>query len=309
MSYNTRMFSAFRCPLFHCLLLALMAAGPIMPVAAGPQPGEIISVFAEGTALVEDNDRQAAREKARDKGIEQAFLSIISSLVPAQEISENWDVIRALVETRSIDFVQSYRFMEESLDEDGDVYKIGLQVAFFYDYLRDLLTEVGFATEADKDSRVVLLIDERVISAMPDTSFLLLPSATEENLKTPISRLGFSVISRKQIRELKDDKRVLKAIHGELSSVLWIGESFNAEYVITGSARSSAQSGYETGPGMVKGEIDAAIYDGRTAEVLWEEVVVARVEDDDGTAGFRAIRMAGEKFNRKVLEFMYGKAR
>ncbi len=295
------MFAILKRLLFPCLFFTL--------AAAQPQPGEIISVFAEGAALVEDNDRLAARKKARDKGIEQALLSIVRSLVPAQQISEDWDVVKALAETRSMDFVHSYRFMEESLDEDGDVYKVGMQVAFFYDHLRGVLIEIGFATEAGKDSRVVLVIDERVISVMPDTGFLLLPSATEENLKTSISRLGFSVISREQVRGLKNDERVLKAVHGEPSSVLWIGESFNAEYVITGSARSSTQSGYETGPGLVEGEIDAAIYDGRTAEVLWEERVAARVEDNDGTAGFRAIRMAGEKFNRKVVEFMYGRAR
>ncbi len=295
------MFAILKYLLFSCLILTL--------TAAQSQPGEIISVFAEGTALVEDNDRLAAREEARDKVIKQAFLSIISSLVPAQQISEDWDVVKALAETRSMDFVQSYKFMEESLDADGDLYKVGMQVAFFYDHLRSVLVEIGFAAEAGHGSRVVLVIDERVISVMPDSGFLLLPSATEENLKKSISRLGFSVISRKQIRELKDDERVLKAVHGDPSSILWIGESFNAEYVIMGSARSFRQSGYQTGPKMVEGEIDAAIYDGRTAELLWEERVVARIEDDDGTVGFRAIRMAGEKFNRRVVEFMYGRER
>ncbi|GMT41836.1 MAG: hypothetical protein IEMM0002_0247 [bacterium] len=290
-------------------LLAVLVTPVTVATAAHPQGGELISVYAEGVALVENDDRLAARESAHEKAIAKAFISIVRSLVPAYQINENRYVIEALLETRGMDFVQSYKFTEEPVNEDSDVYKIGMQVTFFYGYLRGVLIETGFEMETGTMPKVVLLIDERAISVMPDSSFLLLPSATEENVSRSISQLGFFVVNRGEIRKLGQDDRVLKAVHGDPSSVLWLGEIFDADYVITGSARSVAQSDYDTDQQWVEGEIDAAIYDGRNADVLWEEKLAERVEGGEGAAGFSAIRMAGEKFNRKVVEFMYGRAR
>lgn len=273
--------------------------------AVPPDVGELISVYAEGLAEVQEENLLDARKTAQEIAINQALMSVVQTLVSPEEAEFNTEIIERLLSRDAMRFVQSYKYIEETHDEQTGLYTIALEFTLFYDYLRKALSEAGLAVEGGSRLKVVVVIDERVISAMPDSSFLLLPSATEDSLRQSVGRLGYYVIDRKQIRDLKDDSRVLSAIRGDIEDLLWLGEQFDASYIIAGSARSKSHPADENNPPWVEGEIDAAVYDGQNGAVLWRDQIVERLESGSGTAGFRAVRMAGKKFDSRVVDFIY----
>jgi hypothetical protein len=295
--------------MFNVMAPLVIAYFFLVTTAAPPNAGELISVYAEGMAEVEEENLLEARKSAKEMALNQALRSLVETLVSPEESEFYTEEIERLLSSDGMRFVQSYKYIDETMDEETGLYMVALEFTLFYDYLREALTEAGLAVAGGTRANVVVVIDERVISAVPDSSFLLLQSSTEENLKESISRLGYFVIDRKQIRELKSDERVLKAVRGDLASVLWLGEQFDASYVITGSARSVTHPADDDNPPWVEGEIDATIYDGQNAAVLWQEQAVERLEGGSGTAGFRAIRMAGKKIDRMVVDFIYSRTR
>ena len=290
--------SNFITPLIFSWLFLATAAAP-------PNVGELISVYAEGLSEVQDANLLEARKSAQEMAVQQALWSVVHTLVSPEEADFNSEIINRLLSDKAMKFVQSYKYIEESYDEQTGLYTVALEFTLFYDYLRKSLSKAGLTVEGGSRLKVVVVIDERTISAVPDSSFLLIPSATEESLKKSIGRLGYYVIDRKKIRGLKEDSRVLKAVRGDADSILWLGEQFDASYIIVGSASSKSHSADADNPPWVEGEIDASVYDGQSGDVLWHEQVVERLEGKSGTAGFRAVRMAGKKLDSRIVDFIY----
>lgn len=278
-------------------------------VAAPPNVGELISVYAEGLAEVEESNLMEARKKAREMAVSQALWNVIDTLITEGERDYNMEELEEIISSKSMRFVQSYKFIDESLDEEAELYTVSLELTLFYGYLRQTLTEAGMTVEGGGRLKVVVVIDERAVGVVPDSSFLLIPSATEESLRESVSRLGYYVIDRKQVRDLKNDELILEAVRGDTDAVLWLSEKFEATYVIMGSAKSKTHPAENNNPAWVEGEIYATIYDGTNAEVLWREQVVERLEKSSGATGFRAIRMAGKKLDSKVIDFIYSRTR
>ena len=278
-------------------------------LATPPNVGELISVYAEGLSEVQEENLLEARNSAREMAVNQALWSVVQTLVSPDEADFNTEMIDRLLSRDAMRFVQSYKYIDESHDEQAGLYTVSLELTLFYDYLRKVLGEAGLTVEGGSRLKVVVVIDERTISAVPDSSFLLIPSATEESLKKSVGRLGYYVIDRKQIRDLKEDSRILQAVRGDIYALLWLAEQFDASYIIVGSARSKSHAADADNPPWVEGEIDAAIYDGQNGALLWNELVVERLEGGRGTAGFRAIRMAGKKLDTMVVDFIYSRTR
>lgn len=285
------------------LSILLMTAAPPSNV------GELLSVYAEGLAEVEESNLQEARKKAWETAVTQALWNVIDMLITEGERDYNMEELEEFLRSKSMSFVQSYKFIDESMDEEAELYTVSLELTLFYGHLREALAEAGMKVEGGGRAKVVVLIDERAIGVVPDSSFLLIPSATEESLSESVSRLGYYVIDRKQVRELKNDELILEAIRGDVDAVLWLSEKFEATYVIMGSARSKTHPPQNNNPAWVEGGIYATIYDGANAEVLWQEHVVERLEKSSGATGFRAIRMAGKKLDSKVIDFIYSRTR
>lgn len=297
--YNTRMYSAFSA--FLALYLSFV------PVSSQPVSVELLSVFAEGSATVKNANYLSARNVAMKKALGKALLSVAGILVSPDQMELNRDVIQEMINSRAMDFVQSYKFIKEEVDEENGLYKLDLQVTFFKGHFRASLMQVGLAMDSGDKPKVVLIIDERAMGVVPDSNFLLLPSNAEKGLKELVSSLGFSIVDRAKIRGLKDDQRVLRAVNGDIASVRWLSEQYGASYIILGRARSVPSSAMDKGPKSVDGEISAKIYDGRSASVLWEDKVTHRVEGGSATGGFKAIRLAAEELNRRVVEFIYNR--
>ena len=278
-------------------------------LATPPSVGELISVYAEGLSEVQEENLLEARNSAKKTAVNQALWSVVQTLVSPEEAEFNSEMIDQLLRNDAMKFVQSYKYIEEAHDEQTGLYTVSLELTLFYDYLRKVLGQAGLTVEGGSRLKVVVVIDERTISAVPDSSFLLIPSATEESLKQSVGRLGYYVIDRKQIRDLKEDSRILQAVRGDRDSLLWLAEQFDASYMIVGSARSKSHAAEEDNPPWVEGEIDAAIYDGQNGVLLWNELVVERLEGGSGTAGFRVIRMAGKKLDSMVVDFIYSRTK
>ncbi len=265
---------------------------------------ELISVYAEGAAPLNEKNYIISRDAATKDALGKALWSVATILLTQEEIEFNLGTINEFLITRGMDYVQSYKFIEENMDEDGRTYTIGMQFTFFLDHIKLVLAERGITFDQRDKPKVALLIDERSVGVMDDASFILLPSSTEKRLEDSLVKMGFNVISRIEIRKLGDNEQALNAVRGDIDAVSWLARQYDAEFVVLGRARPVSQT-EDDGSKWVEGEIEAKVYDGFTMEVLWERQVVERIEDKGGGSGFRAVRMAAETFDGELQEFLY----
>ncbi len=289
--YNTQMFKTL------VVWFALASA-------VGQPSIELISVYAEGAAPLNEKDYIISRDAATKDALGNALWSVATILLTQEEIEFNLGTINEFLISRGMDYVQSYKFIEEQMDEESRTYTTGMQFTFFLDHIKLVLAERGVTFDQRDKPKVALLIDERSVGVMDDASFILLPSSAEKRLEESLVKMGFNVISRGEIRKLGDNEQVLSAVKGDVDAVSWLARQYDAEFIVLGRARPISQT-EDDGSKWVEGEIDAKVYDGFTLEVLWERQVVERIEDKGGGSGFRAVRMAAETFDDELQEFLY----
>ena len=230
--------------------------------------------------------------------------------VAVEEVETEKQVfVREYAETEilahGIDFVQSYKFINEGVNEEETSYYMNVEFTFFISYLTKQLTEGGLVVSGGRGPKVILLVNESAIGRIQGPSFLLIPSATEENLMEAIRTQGYEVIPREEVRKLGNNERVEDAMKGNLDAVYWLKEKFKADYIIFAVAKSQSFPMRGKRPAYVYGEIDAKIYKGETLEVLWEKRIVKKLEGSSGTMSFQSVRMASEIFRKSVLDFLF----
>jgi hypothetical protein len=265
------------------------------------EPSEEIPVIAEEKAL---NEFLTDEETVEPDG-ETEFGE------PEEEEEETQEqiLVREFVEERvlahGLDFVQSYKFINEGVNEDETSYYMNVEFTFFISHLSNELTEGGLNVAGGQGPKVILLVDESAIGRIHGPSFLLLPSATEENLMAAIRTQGYDVVPREEVRKLGNNDRIELAMEGDLDAIHWLKSKFDAEYLILATATSKSFPMRGKRPAYVYGEIDAKIYRGETLELLWEKRIVKKLEGSSGTMSFQSVRMASEIFRKNVLDFLY----
>lgn len=240
--------------------------------------------------------------------------SVVDELEDPEEEEEEIETeeqvfVREYVEkeilSHGLDFVHSYKFINEGINEDETNYYMNVEFTFFISHLSKGLAEGGLNVVGAHGPKVILLVDESAIGRIQGPSFLLLPSATEENLMVAIRTQGYDVVPREEVRKLGNNERVKLAMEGDISEISWLGENFNAGYIILATATSKSFPMRGKRPAYVYGEIDAKIYKGETLEILWEKKIVKKLEGSSGTMSFQSVRMASEIFRKSVLDFLY----
>ncbi len=296
-----RMFLLAR-SLVLAFMVSVSGAEPI------PAPGETIKVFGEGMAPVAEADYVAARDQAMEKALNAALLDALRSVISQDDIESNMPVLEKKVFSRGMDFIHSFRFLEdapEEYPETGEAeYYVKVEYVVFLTYLEKQVTSLGMEVTGKKKPMIALIMDERTLGMIANPGFLVLPSATEENVKKAIESQGYDVVARTEIRKLGDNSRVMSAMEGDIKAVEWLASHYDADYVILGYAISEAHFSREAEPPYVEGTVYAKVYNGNTLEVVREETVVKRIPGGGGTSSLRSIRLAAEKFKRQIIDFL-----
>jgi hypothetical protein len=174
--------------------LALAFLVSVSGAAPVPDPGETVKVFGDGMAAVTEADYVAARKQAIEKALNAALLEALRSVISQDEIEANMQALEETVFSRGMDFIHSYRFLEDASEEYPETgeaeYYVRVEYVVFLTYLEKQVASLGVEVVAKKKPVVVLVIDERTLGMIVNPGFLVLPSATEENIKRRLSRRG-----------------------------------------------------------------------------------------------------------------------
>jgi len=288
------------------LVLAFLVS--VSGAAPAPDPGETVKVFGDGMAAVTEADYVAARKEALEKALNAALLDALRSVISQDEIEANMQALEEKVFSRGMDFIHSYRFIEddsEEYPETGEAeYYVRVEYVVFLTYLEKQVANLGIDVAGKKKPVVVLVIDERTLGMIVNPGFLVLPSATEENIKKAIESQGYTVVTRNEIRKLGDNGRVMSAMEGDTKAVEWLAGRYEADYVILGYAMSEAHFSRGAESPYVEGKVYAKVYEGYTLNVVREETAVEKIPGGGGTSSLRAIRLAAEKFKRQIIDFL-----
>lgn len=100
----------------RCMLFSLLAGTLLWGAAVAAQETE--TVESTGQAAIIDGDKAAARDKAIDDALRKAVESAVGTMVSAETITENYQLISDRIYSQAEGYVQKYRISEER-EEDG----------------------------------------------------------------------------------------------------------------------------------------------------------------------------------------------
>ncbi|MBI5638449.1 MAG: DUF2066 domain-containing protein [Nitrospinae bacterium] len=263
-------------------------------VYASPKTVETFTSTGEGDVEIVRSDYIDARISAKNMATQQALWKVIGQLLSAQEMSERFDHIQSAIAAKSADFVQKYKFAEETISPDNKTYHVALEVVFFADQVRGALENLGTAVAQRK--RVVIVIDERAMDGASDTNFLMTGSMTEDRLRQAAGDAGYKGMARAEVRALGNDPQAVKAVEGDADAVRWMATQLKADYVITGTARATA------GTGML-GTIRLNVY-AADGSPVWSKEITESAPGGGGPERFRVIRLCADKAAVMVSELL-----
>ncbi|MBI5178457.1 MAG: hypothetical protein HZA04_04280 [Nitrospinae bacterium] len=280
--------------LFFCALLSLAA----FPAEAKQKRFELVTMSGVGEASIEGGDYIAARQRARDRAMEQALWKAIAALSSQEQADKSKEALNAAIVSKGMTFVHSYRFSEETINQETHTYRVAMEFSFFTDHITKHLEKGGLKV-AEKPKAVVI-VDERAMGLLGDSGLLITPSATEELFKETLGDAGFKAFGRAKVRSLKNDAESLKAVGGDAAALKWLAAQCGAEFVVIGSTRAKqAEKTMDT-----EGTVSVNIYDAKTGASVWAKEVVEKVPGQTGADKFRAVRAGVEKMDALLIEFL-----
>ncbi len=256
---------------------------------------ETFTSTGEGDVEIEKFDYIDARIGAKNMATQKALWKVIGQLLSAQELADRSDHIQSAIAVKSMDFVQKYKFAEETISPDNKTYHVAMEVTFFADQVRGALENLGTAVTQRK--RAVIVIDEQAMDGASDTNFLLTGSMTEDRLRQAVGEAGYKGMARAEVRALKDDPQAVKAVAGDADAVRWVAAQLKADYVITGSARAAS-----AGTGML-GTIKLNVY-AADGNPVWSKEITESAPGNGGPDRFRVIRLCADKAAVMVSELL-----
>ncbi|MBI3794995.1 MAG: hypothetical protein HY280_09755 [Nitrospinae bacterium] len=281
--------------LFALFALLLSLAG-VSPAFGAGHRIDVVSEHGEGSVVISGGDYIDARQRARDAAMHDAIWKAIVALSSAEQVGKNADAIFKGITSHAMDFTHSFKFNEEKIDPENHAYVVSMEVTFFSDVLSASLEKIGM--KVAERPKAVVIVDEQTFGGAATSSFLLSSSPTEKILAEVLEDNGFKAVTRNGLRQLKMDAEIIKAVKGDEQALKWLGGSFKAELVITGTAGSTEAGGKITGVVSIK------IYDGETAELLWSKEVSKSVESSNHADKFKVIRLAAEKVKEYTNEYL-----
>lgn len=201
---------------------------------AMPGEPEFVAVPAEATVRVVDENYSVAREKAVRKAFGLAVYLAVAGIVPPAEFDRNGELIAEYLVSRGVDFVSSYKFLDETIDHAEGTLTARLQVTLFLNSIRKTLSKNGVKTKKRSLPKLAIIIKEQNAGFMSETNFLLFTSLTEEVLVKNFRQRGFLVADRNDARKARIESFVLRAIGGDGKAAAKVGRALEADLLILG---------------------------------------------------------------------------
>jgi hypothetical protein len=190
------------------------------------------------TVQVQGENYVVSRKKAVKLALKNGLEEALKETLGEEEYETVQRDLRKILR-RSYRYVKSYRSLEAYDDPVNKTSEVRLEMRFFSSAVNQALAGVGVIVGPIKESKVVLLINEKSFTSAPVASFWDIIPISETQLANNLIEDGIEVVDREDLREIISEKTVFSAIKGDLGSARKIGLEVGADIVIVGTAVSS----------------------------------------------------------------------
>lgn len=271
-------------------------------------------VTAKGQGAIVNNDRAMARDKAIEDALRRAVEQAVGTMITAESVSKDFQLIEDSIYSHSKGFVQKYEIVSEKVEDNVYVVEIKADVAT--GALEGKLKAMGILLARKGKPRVMFLMSEQNIGQESASSFTSADIGVVENtLVDAFQKNGFTVVDRQALSgkiKVEDAQKVVN--DADRDAAKRIANLANAQVVIYGKAIAKDaglikdQNNKDTKMHSGQANISARALNADSGEILATESVHKAFPHIDAlTAGMQALKLATEDIASKLTEKIMAK--
>jgi hypothetical protein len=220
-------------------VLIVMLCCVLYPVQTFPQVQlNICEIETEGVGVIISGDKTRARDNAIRESQKRAIEEAVKTFLSPEAVADNIQDLNDNIYSKSGDYIQNYKIIEERTD--GDYYRARISVAVIAEDIRNDLESMGFPVARRNLPRVMVIIygngNER-----GDIDNMLKPEELSSSIyimNRELSEGGFLIV-RYPRDEYGDED------WNEDDAAVSLGRNFNADLVIIGKVSVEEKSEIE----------------------------------------------------------------
>jgi hypothetical protein len=294
------------------LLVTVLLTPRLVSAEAAP----VRTVDATGFASVRGAQTALARDGAIDDALRKAVEQVVGTVVSAETMVENYQVLSDKVYTRTEGYIKNYTVLNEA--RTRDLYQVTVRATVAVGDIKNDLDAIGILYARAGRPRVLFMIAEQNIGQkhysfwwsgpeFKGESFAM--SVVESYLKEAFLSRGFNVVDISGSTGTIEVSDIFRVVDLGLEGARRIGTELNAEVVVKG--RAIARAGLRT-PGSQVGSyladvtVEAIRVD--TGEVLASAFAHGRARHiSEITGGSEALRSASAELADRLVDQMLAK--
>ncbi len=189
------------------------------------QPAQKVQAAGEGLS------KQAAIDQAKRAAVEQT----VGSLVAAETFTKNFQLVSDRILSKANGYVKTYKEISSTETPSGFRVEIEAEVTAIFDEL--LKDEMALELLLDwlEKPRFMIMVEETNLEEPSE--------AAETELTRKLAEKRFDLVSREQVKALRESRQARAAIDGGASEAAAIAADFGAEMILVGKASTSAAEG------------------------------------------------------------------
>jgi hypothetical protein len=216
-------------------LLAFALAGAGLSQTANPADGpqEIVST---GIGAIVGGDVAHARDDAIEDALRKGIEQVLGTLLEAQTLVENFQVIDDNIMTKTKGYVQNYQVLKEQKN-GPDLYEVTVKAVVKVADIKDDLEGIATLMRRKNMPRAMVMIDEKNIGETPGYTALETDlNSAETTLMEVFMAKGFRFVDQSTVKQVISQQQAAAILEGNVTQAASLGRRLGAEVVLTGKA-------------------------------------------------------------------------
>lgn len=183
------------------------------------------SVVVEGVGEIISGETARARDEAINDAFRRSIEKAIGAYISSETKMENLQVIKDEIYLNSRGYVTDYEILSEEQGED--LYRVEIKAWVKSTPLKKDLARI---IKTCSNPKMVVIIEETNLGRKEAFSTI------GSSLRSYFQERGFHLVSRSQVKKIKDNVMAKKALEGDMEAATSLAMNFEADIIITGKA-------------------------------------------------------------------------
>jgi len=270
--------------------------------ASAAQP---LEVTATGSGSIVGNDVAHAKDDAVDDALRNAIEQSLGTLIQAESLVENSQLIEDRIYSKTEGYVQKYTVVSEERTAP-DLFEVTVKAWVKIADLKSDLDAIATLLKRKNMPRLMVLIQEQNVGETPDLAHLVSPdlNTAETALMDKFMAKGFRFVDEATVQQNLTDAKASAILAGNAAQAASFGKKVGAEFVLSGKAFAKATEVEAFGARIRSQQATVTVRAVRvnTGEVLAVSTAQGKVAHiDDVTGGTLAIQKACDIVSQDLI--------